>query len=318
MYKVISQELVGHGEDKRFLDEANNCKFCSTSDPASFGKKTNAHTFPEGLGNKTLFSLSECKACNSKFSQYEDALCKAVGPYLTLGGTKGKNGVRQTGRSSGGSVVKHSRKDGKRHIHIKANSLGDFSSLITANNEIINLRIPIVGDKFVPRYAYKALLKIALSLLPVKELYLFRRNLECLQDIDDVPGEYPLQVDFSYASIGNSPPTLGGVILQRIDDNLPVPYVIAIFQAGSVCFQIALRSEEKDRHVPNSVKLGISWVSNLAKSKGGYHSIKYCDPIQFDWSELNMQLQPFESFELKFNTETTQSELKPIPRKLDN
>jgi len=293
MYKVISQELVGHGEDKRFLDEANNCKFCSTSDPASFGKKTNAHTFPEGLGNKTLFSLSECKACNSKFSQYEDALCKAVGPYLTLGGTKGKNGVRQTGRSSGGSVVKHSRKDGKRHIHIKANSLGDFSSLITANNEIINLRIPIVGDKFVPRYAYKALLKI-------------------------VPGEYPLQVDFSYASIGNSPPTLGGVILQRIDDNLPVPYVIAIFQAGSVCFQIALRSEEKDRHVPNSVKLGISWVSNLAKSKGGYHSIKYCDPIQFDWSELNMQLQPFESFELKFNTETTQSELKPIPRKLDN
>ena len=41
----------------------------------------------------------ECDDCNAKSSVYEDALTKAVGPSLTLGGTKGKRGVRQTDRS---------------------------------------------------------------------------------------------------------------------------------------------------------------------------------------------------------------------------
>jgi len=317
MYKVVAQELVGIGGDQRFIGEARKCRFCGTSDPSGFGKKTNAHAFPEGLGNKTLFSLGECCSCNSKFSRYEDALCKAVGPYLTLGGVKGKNGVRQTGRSSSDSVLKHENNQGKRHIQIEARNIKDIHSVIKANNELLRLRIPIDGDKFVPRYAYKALLKIALSLLPVKELCSYLQNLECLQEIDDAPGDYPLQVGFSYASIGNAPPTLGCVILQRKNDSDPVPYIIAIFQAGSVCFQIALCSEEKDRHVQNAVSLGIVWTTQLAKPEGGFFPIEYSSPIQFDWSGLNPQLQPFEAFELTFNALTTQGAYLPLARRTD-
>jgi len=317
MYKIIAQELVGHGGNQHFLGEAHKCRFCGTSDLSDFGRRTNAHTFPEGLGNKTLFSLDECSACNAKFSLYEDALCKAVGPYLTLGGVKGKKGVRQTGRSISKSVLRHENNQGKRHIHIEANNLENIHSLVNKKNEPLILRIPVTGDKFIPRYAYKALLKIAISLLPIEKLHLFHHNLVCLQDVDEAPGEYPLQVGFSYASIGNAPPTLGGVILQRVNDSLPAPYVIAIFLAGSVCFQIALRSEEKDSHTPNVGELGFSWTSKLAKPEGGYHSIEYSKPIQFDWSDLNPQLQPFEAFELEFNTHTTQGILRPIRRKLD-
>lgn len=315
MYKIVALEKVGFGDAKRFLGAPNKCRFCGNSDPSDFGNKTSAHTFPEGLGNKSLFSLSECCSCNSKFSQYEDALCKAIGPYLTLGGVKGKKGVRQTGRSSSNSLLRHDTNDGKRHILIKAYKSSELSSLISGNNEITNVCIPVIGDKFVPRYAYKALLKVALSILPINYLHLFRRNLECLQSIDEVPGEYPLNVGFSYASIGNAPPTLAGAILERIDDKLQVPYIISIFQAGSVCFQIFLRSEVKDKRVPLIGELGISWTSNLAKPEGGYHPIKYSDPIQFNWSELSPQLQPFEAFELSFNRETTQSVIKPIARK---
>ena len=317
MYKVVAQELIGIGEDQRFIGEARKCRFCGTSDPSDFGKKTNAHAFPEGLGNKTLFSLGECRSCNSKFSRYEDALCKAVGPYLTLGGVKGKNGVRQTGLSSSNLVLKHENNQGKRHIQIEARNLRDIHSVIEKNNELLRLRIPIDGDKFIPRYAYKAILKIALSLLPVKELGSYRPNLECLQEIDDAPGDYPLQVGFSYASIGNAPPTIGCVILQRISDSAPVPYIIAIFQAGSVCFQIAPRSEEKDRHVQKVGSLGIVWASKLAKPEGGFYPIEYSSPIQFDWSGLNPQLQPFEAFELTFNTHTTQGAFRPISRTSD-
>ena len=88
MIKMVSSHMrtsiVGHGGDQRFLGEARKCRFCGTFEASDFGKRTNAHTSPEGLGNKTLFSLDECSACNAKFSRYEDALCKAVGPYLTL------------------------------------------------------------------------------------------------------------------------------------------------------------------------------------------------------------------------------------------
>lgn len=314
MYKVVAQELVGHGESLRFLGNTNECRFCGTTDPANFGKKRNAHAFPEGLGNKSLFLLSECTECNSKFSIYEDALCKAVGPYLTLGGVKGKTGVRQTGRSNGESVLKHERREGKRHIGIEVKGVDDFSSVISKRNEILNFRIPVKGDKFVPRYAYKSLLKIALSLLPETELDLYRDSIECLKNKNDVPGDHPLQVWFSYASIGNAPPTLACVLLQRTDHALPVPYTVAFFLAGSVCFQICLRSEEKDRHVPISGSFNITWTSALAKPEGGYHSIKYSSPIEFDWSELNSRFQPIEAFELTINTLTWSGEYTPIFR----
>lgn len=230
---------------------------------------------------------------------------------------KGKNGVRQTGRSGSVSVLKHQNNQGKRHIQIEARNIEDIHSVIKKNNELLRFRIPIDGDKFVPRYAYKAILKIALSLLPVKELCLYRQNLECLQEIDDAPGDYPLRVGFSYASIGNAPPTIGCIILQRKNDSDPIPYIIAMFQAGSVCFQIAPRSEEKDRHISNVDALGIVWTTQLAKPEGGFFPIEYSSPIQFDWSGLKPQLQPFEAFELMFNAHTTQGAYRPLARRSD-
>lgn len=312
MYKVLYQKLIGPGDEPHFLGQSHNCRYCGTCDPSNFGKKKNAHVFPEALGNVSLFSLDECKVCNSKFSLYEDALCKAIGPFLTLGGVKGKSGVRQTGRSNSDLVLKHKRNLGRRHLQVEVRNSDDFSCLINEKPEILTFYIPVGREKFIPRYAYKALLKIALSLLPFEKLHLFQRSLKCLQKNDEIPGEYLLQVGFSHAYIGNAPPTLAGAVLQRNNENDPLPYVVSIFQAGSVCFQIALRSDDKDRLVPSGGKLGIKWISSLAKPEGGYYPIEYSDPIQFDWSELIPRQQPFEAFELKFNARTKRGEFNPI------
>ncbi len=211
-------------------------------------------------------------------------------------------------------MLKHETREGKHHIGIEVKGVDDISSIISNKNETLNLRIPVTGDKFVPRYAYKALLKIALSLLPENELHFYKQSLDCLETKDEVPGKYPLQVWFSHASIGNAPPTLACVVLQRTDHSLAVPYTIAFFLAGSVCFQISLRSEEKDKHVPIVGNFNISWTSELAKPEGGYYPIKYSQPIAFDWSDLLPILQPFEAFELRINTATSQGEYSPICR----
>jgi len=313
MYEMIAMELVGVESKKRFLGARTYCRFCETSDQSMFGRRTNAHTFPEGLGNKALFSLDECRSCNEKFSIYEDALCKAVGPFLTLGGVKGKSGVRQTGRSESDSVIKHSNLGERRNINIRA-KVPDVNMVVSQlRSDVLKFRIPVTGDMFVPLYAYKALLKIALSLLPENELHRYKKAKESLQ-AENIQLFSELRVGFSYTYIGNAPPTLGGALIRRREDNTTIPYMIAIFHAGSVCFQIALHSDDKDGLVPYTGELGFIWNSQLYKPDGGYLPIKYSVPFQLDWSSLKPQFQPFEAFDLEFNTKTTEGLLTPMIR----
>jgi len=49
-----------------------------------------------------------------------------------------------------------------------------------------------------------------------------------------------------------------------------------------------------------------------------YDPIEYSDPLQFNWSSVDPQLQPFEAFELRFNAVTTEGVLTPIPREGKN
>ena len=314
MYVQFAQELVEPGSARRFLGERTHCRYCGASGPSIFGRRTNAHALPAALGNRTLFSLDECKACNDRFSVYEDALCKAVGPFLTLGGVRGRSGVRKTGLSGSKSTMRHATLDGKRQLSIA--SKGDASELVRVDQVtgLLNLTMPVEGDVFVPRYAYKALAKIGLSILPGEELPRFQKAIASLQNLGAAPHGGPLQVGFSYAYVGNAPPALAGTLLRRRDDRSPMPYMLFLLMAGSVCFQIWLRSDDLDAHVPEAGRLGIRFTAQLPKSEGDYFPITYSDPLQFDWSDLTPRLQPFEAFELTFNPRTTEGSLRPIPR----
>lgn len=65
------------------------CRFCGENEKSKF--KKDAHIIPESLGNRFLISNFECDICNEKFSVYEDALNKFIGPIRTLGFVKGKS-----------------------------------------------------------------------------------------------------------------------------------------------------------------------------------------------------------------------------------
>lgn len=315
MYEIVAQEPVEPGQDRRFLGQRTACRFCGTEDRSAFGKRTNAHTFPAALGNRTLFSLDECKSCNEKFSRYEDALCKAVGPFLTLGGVKGREGVRQTGRTDSSSKIRHTVEGGRRHISIRTKGDLDQAFGVDPQTGLMRIRMPIEGDKFIPQHAYKALSKIALALLPAGDLPRFKQAFKRLKADDAVEPSAPCQVGFSYAYVGNAPPVLTGTLLRRKEPNAQIPYLISIFVAGSVCFQIWLRSDDMDEHVPDTGRLGVKWTSQLPKPEGGYHPVHYSDPIQFDWSGLSPRSQPFEAFDLHFNPSTNVGDLVPVRRR---
>lgn len=312
MYEVLAQELVEPNSQRRFLGERTLCRYCGATGSGVFGNKTNAHALPIALGNRTLFSLDECKACNNMFSIYEDALIKAVGPFLTLGGVRGRSGVRKTGRSGSGSTVRHSNIDGKRSLSIAYQGAPDEALGVDQATGVLYLNMPIEGDVFVPCHAYKALTKIGLSMLPTEELPRFQNLIGSLADKDAKPHSGHLIVGFSYAYVGNAPPALAATLWRRKDDRAKAPYMILLLMAGSVCFQIWLRSDDFDAEVPEDYRLGLSFTAQLPKLEGGYFPITYSDPLQFDWSDLKPRLQPFKAFECAFDPDTNNARITPI------
>ncbi|MDA4848623.1 hypothetical protein [Hoeflea poritis] len=310
VYEIAVQVQASEGDQRQMVGTAGICRYCGCQDSRKFKKV--AHTFPEALGNKWVMSVDECDSCNGKFSVYEDALAKAVGPFLTLGGVKGKKGIRQTGRSQSNSKIRHSMEGGRRRISIRAESGGVGIDPATGNMKAV---IGVKGDKFVPLLAYKALCKMGLALLPEKELGNFGKLIAWIGDPGSGADMVPLEVGASFALIGNSPPLVTGTLLRRKAPDDPLPHMVFVFCSGSVCLQIRLRPDKLDNHVVPDGGLGIRWTNALAAEEGGIVKIGYGLPIQWDWSSDESVLQPVESFVLDFDPETTHGSLTPVMRK---
>ena len=77
----------------RLLDcycrHALTCRFCGNG----VGKKSNHHAIPEFIGNKYLFSFYECKSCDTFFGSLENELSRQLNRTRTILGIEGKNGV---------------------------------------------------------------------------------------------------------------------------------------------------------------------------------------------------------------------------------
>ena len=313
-YEQLALERAEAGTEKRFINNRNSCRYCGVTDPSEFGRRDNAHAFPAALGNRVLFALDECKSCNQKFSLYEDALVKAIGPFLTLGGVKGRRSVRQTGRSAGPSSIKHTNAVGARRIIVRsATGQGEAIDIDQATGKLA-LRIPVEGDRFVPRYAYKALLKIGLSILPAIELPRFENAVASLNSHDALPNIGPLLVGFSYAYVGNALPALAAVLQRRKGQDAAEPALTLHFLAGSVCFQIWIPTDEEMRSFPNASKNTMRFKAMLPMPEGGYYPVEFTEPRPFDWAGISPILQPFEAFILTHDPKTGQGHLSPVGR----
>src|SRR5437868_6921115 len=116
-YEVLLNLSTAPGFAHFYIGKDNSCRFCGVTGPKCFKKV--AHTLPEFLGNKGIFSNDECDACNALFSIYEGALAEMLKPFLTLGGIKGKkNDIPQTGRSNSSNRIRRDETGKIPHISI--------------------------------------------------------------------------------------------------------------------------------------------------------------------------------------------------------
>ena len=301
-YELISY-VQASGCEKIKLGQKGICRFCGNTQATSFRKT--AHTFPEGIGNRWITSLDECDECNSsRFSKFDDALCASIGPILTIGGTKGKsNKVRQSGRTRGSHSIKHHNSDGKRRISVnlldkaKGVSTPLGTSLSFTPDGMMFTQIPTPNESFVPRDAYKCLVKCGLALMPIEELVHFSRLLEWIIRPDE-SREFPyLDVGIALGSIGNAPGLVSGAVLRRRNGVYDGPYAIFIMCAGSVCWQILLAADDLDegRLLPGFGQINFVWKNVLGPPDAKQIEIVYSQPQHFDWSSRTSCLTPVSS-----------------------
>lgn len=133
------------------------CRFCKLNN-VKFNKKK-AHSFPEFLGNKSIFTANECDECNAKFSKIEKNLSDFIPPtFITR--LKGKKGYRPN--------------------YLKGSSkiYGDdqFITLIQENSSEQS-SLNFSSQAFDMVKVYKAILKSLISILPDEKLKEFHPTL---------------------------------------------------------------------------------------------------------------------------------------------
>ena len=312
-YETVLVLQACHGGPSHFVGTAGKCRFCGSDDPTGFRQK--AHTIPEALGNKWLFSRDECDACNALFSRYDQALADVVAPILTLGATKGKgNRVRKTGRSHSRSKIRHSRDaQGKRSLRLGA-ALKDDEAIGRIDLETGDwvLEHPLPSTPFRPRHAYKALCKIGYALLPEDELGNFTKLREWLQDPDDGLDFTALPVSIRFGYIGNSPPIAAVTMLRRKNSEDMKPYMVMMVAIGSLSFTIDLMPDVLDHHIPPVINPTVDFQFKAVLQGAGNEAmiIRYEHPVFLNWSKACLQPQPFSVLETTINPVTQVSRFR--------
>lgn len=235
---------------KQFISDGNTkfCRFCQ-KDETKTTFSNDSHAIPECLGNHQLILLNECDVCNKFFSEtLEDHLDKFTKPYRIVGQIVGKNGVPNYRTNN-----KKNRIEFNDLPTVKSQIGEDFFTIDHAKNE---LTIKLHQESHIPLAVYKALLKVAISIIEKKnELSAFRLTIDWLLNKDlTISVIKPALLMQTF--IPGPRPTKGVFVsLFRRKSNLSgVPYAIFVIAFGNVVFQVIVPSHLDDGlSIPNSI-----------------------------------------------------------------
>jgi hypothetical protein len=227
--------------------EFNVCRFCNETNPDFF--KSKAHIIPEFTGNKTLVHKNECDKCNNIFSKYERDLSLFGGIKNIIAGIKGKKYPKHLDKENNFYIF--STKDGLTiREHIKSDKI------ITNDTKFI---IESKTQKFRPRFVHKALVKIALSLIPKTELINFQTTIQLLLNPEDkiTEKEHPSFILIERES--DIPLRKPAAMLMKRKTEYNSPEFVLLFYYSFWAYQIFIPFNKKDKSLDyNDIKLPLS------------------------------------------------------------
>jgi hypothetical protein len=154
------------------------------------------------------------------------------------------------------------------------------------------------------------------AFLPENELQHFKADQAWLIGKFDNGRIREHQVVASFGFIGNAPPIVIARLFRRRDPKAPIPYMLFVVCLGSICLQIAMKSDTFDEHVPLNACFNIKIDCNciIGPPESQKLNVIYENPVLWDWGASKTIPQPVESMRLKYNQFTRQGEFEPIFR----
>jgi hypothetical protein len=275
------------------------CRFCKNEE-ATF--KNQSHTFPAGLGNRWHISWDECDKCNTHFATSDGHLCSALGIVLTYCGIKGRKGVRSTGRVNGRHIVGHTEFDGNETVSIVLldKAIGveptfspNFPRIYTSN----------IDEKYIPRLAFKALMKIGMAIMPRAELANFQKLSAWILDSEDGLDFPFLKVAIAFDEIVNAPKAWSAILLRRKQQDAQDPYCKLVFTLGPICILADLMPDSLDDNI------GLQRLQNetakfdfdFTLKDGSSANLSFKNYTALDWSSALRVATPIKAMHHNFD-----------------
>jgi hypothetical protein len=174
-YKIAASKRISSNGDIEILIDSiqNKCRFCGKSYP-DVKFKFDAHSIPEFMGNKSLFSKFECDTCNLKyFNRFENEMANFMLPHNAFSGIKVKKNKIPKYNQEGQPKIEN---NGSKIL------LTNVSDTIFENHQKNNFEISIKIPSYIPDFIYRCLVKIALNIISEDKLSDYNETLKWLMN----------------------------------------------------------------------------------------------------------------------------------------
>lgn len=229
------------------------CRFCGKRYPLVTFNSV-AHIIPNFFGNKYFVSDSECDNCNNKFSRIEKNLDNYIGIIRSISATEGKNGI-PTIKSKDGKIESKSINFFGANV-IQFGSTQKDPSEIKYDSVAGNYIIEYKKQPYIPIQAYKAILKMALSMIDDSELPHFKIGIDLLTKKNTVESFIDNSFFFVYKhEMKYECPASMALLFKRKNEYSEVPPYTFVFIYKRLMFQIFVSFNNKYLHAMNGKKV---------------------------------------------------------------
>lgn len=211
------------------------CRFCgdTTKTGAKFDKE--AHAIPAALGNKFLKLADECDTCNEYFGEeIEPTLVELLNIQRVFLGIEARGGLPTV--KLPGCTMFHHNKDSKRMVVVSGKISEDASGVLSVQ---LGSGKPIVLRNF-----YRALSKIALSVIPEEELLALKKTVQWVR-YGESDGE-PLPKIAAAVVMLPPDPSAQITLYIRKEPHPKMPHVVCEFRLGCYMYVYVLPFSERD------------------------------------------------------------------------
>ncbi|MFA5849989.1 MAG: HNH endonuclease [Bacteroidales bacterium] len=246
-YNILVTKKIKKEYNKEFLvdSDPNTCRFCGKSYP-EVKFENEAHTIPEFMGNKNLFSKFECDTCNnSYFSLFENEMANYMLSHNTMSGTKSKNN----------KIPKYKLKGQPQIINgpekILISKVPD-SALKEASDGSLSIEIKI--PSYIPEFIYRCLVKIGISLVPEKNIAVSKDTISWLMNLEIEQNLKPFMLFSMYPFDLQTSEIICTILELKDECTKNFPHSIFFLSYNNFAFQI---------HIPYSLKEKIGMNLNV-------------------------------------------------------